>query len=42
VVDESVNGRMNPSKILGIVKDLDVEKSEEEPGSGRNKHPVEA
>jgi NADH:ubiquinone oxidoreductase subunit E len=36
VVDESVNGRMNPSKILGIVEDLDVEKSEEETGSGRN------
>jgi NADH-quinone oxidoreductase subunit E len=35
VVDESVNGRMNPSKILGIVKDLDVEKSKEETGSGQ-------
>jgi NADH-quinone oxidoreductase subunit E len=35
VVDESVNGRMNSSKILGMVKDLDVEKFEEETGSGR-------
>lgn len=42
VIDESVNGRMNPSKILGIVKDLDVEKSGEETGPGRNEQRVEA
>jgi len=41
VVDESVNGRMNSSKILGIVKNLNGETAEGETDPGKNQKPVE-